>query len=191
MDKAASSILRRRPELRRLSKTALARELVSKVPDADHPFRTRRQFDDWFASSATASRLPTQLAQVSRQGQQKVHISRRIAYPPYSFQIDVTIVRPKSPVSRRDRFLLMVEVNSRKAFAEVLSGNTASETTDAYERLMHNRILPEIPLFEGEDNSLKGRLEHVWVVVGDAFFDNAAFKRLNDDWHVLTSTVVA
>ena len=56
---------------------------------------------------------------------------------------------------------------------------------------MHSRILPEIPLFEGEDHSLKGRLEHVWIVVGDAFFDNAAFKDLNDDWHVLTSTVVA
>jgi len=100
-DDVIDDIFRRRPELRRLSKSALAHELISKLPDdPDRPFRTRRQFDAWFnSSSSSASKLPTQLEQVSRRGQKASHMPRRITNPPYSFQIDVTIVRPRSPVS--------------------------------------------------------------------------------------------
>jgi len=41
-EEAVDDVLRRRPELRRLSKSALARELISKLPDdPDRPFRNR------------------------------------------------------------------------------------------------------------------------------------------------------
>ena len=79
------------------------------------PFRTNKEFDRWYESDdATAQSLPLRL---ELEGRPYLRRARRnkplsIAAPPYSFQIDVTVVQPPEPRTGRDRFLLMVEVNS-------------------------------------------------------------------------------
>ena len=182
----ADDYIKQHPELRRLSKSALANHMISRL--GDRPFKTRKAFDEWFAT--TGANLPAQVEQVTSRALNRRYVPRKISYPSYSFQIDVTILW-KSPRSRRDRFLLMIEMNSRKAFAKVLKGNDASEVTRVYRSLMIDTILPQIPLFSDEDHSQKGRLEHVWLVMGDKFFDNAVFTKTNEELHIFTHNVIA
>ena len=73
----------------------------------------------------------------------------------------------------------------------MLRSNEAREVADTYEALMKEEVLPDIPLYDGEDRSMQGRLQHVWIVMGDNFFNNVAFKEVNEDWGVMLSTVVA
>lgn len=186
----ADAFLRQNPSYRTLSKSRLA-QVMTRGDTA--PFRNRREFDAWFDSDdPTAQKLPAQLEQTGggRRKKSKKGSGLKIAYPSYSFQIDVVVMQ-MAPISKRDRFLLLVEMNSKKAFATVLASNGADEVTDAYESLLEKEVLPEIPLFDDEDDSKEGMLSHVHVVMGDAFFANRSFRELNRELGILMNTSVA
>lgn len=187
-----SETLKKHPGWRMLSKPRLREMMVSRDM-TDLPFKTRKEFDVWWDSDdASAQSLPGRL---EVNGRQVVKKARRspfgIVAPPYSFQVDVTVVQPPEPKTGRDRFLLLVEINSRKAFASTLRTNEASEVTETYDKMMKTQVLPDIPLYAGEDDTTKGRLQHVWLVMGDNFFSNKSFIDLNHDMGIQTSTVVA
>ena len=94
---------------------------------------------------------------------------------PYSYQIDI-VVLPQFSVANRGtyRFLLCVEILSKKAFAYVLKSNKMCHVCEA-----HN-------LFLIECNSIR-----TCFVYGDAFFNNTDFIAMNRAKHIKVSTCVA
>ena len=98
----------------------------------------------------------------------------RITAPPYSFQIDV-IELPKYKRSNNGtaKFLLVVDILSRKAFAYPLASGSMDSIMKAYETFI---VEADHPI-----NS----------VAGDAFFDNKAFKDLTETLGARVYTDVA
>jgi hypothetical protein len=75
----------------------------------------------------------------------------RITGPPWSFQIDTIRMNPyKRQNGGKDRFLLLVEIGSRKAFAYVLKLETVPDVLDAYKTFL--REAGHVPfLVKGDD----------------------------------------
>lgn len=87
---------------------------------------SRKVVKQWFQSQA--------LNQVFSQPKQRKAVNRyKITAPPYSFQIDVVVMpKYKDANKGKDRFLLCVDILSRKAFAYVLPSNRLSDVLDKY-----------------------------------------------------------
>lgn len=129
---------------------------------------SRKVVQQWFQSQA--------LNQVFSQPKKRKPSHRyKITAPPYSFQIDVVVMpKYKDANKGKDRFLLCVDILSRKAFAYVLPSNRLSDVLDKY---------------------VYGFLEDAkwnpWCVSGDDFFRAPRFVALNKRRGIRVHTVVA
>ena len=104
----------------------------------------------------------------------KSYKSLKITAPPYSFQIDVALLPTYAKQNKGiDKFLLCIDILSRKAFAYPLKSGKMSDVIVAYEK------------FLGDVG------EQLNSVAGDDFFNNKAFKDLNDDMLINVYTDVA
>jgi hypothetical protein len=85
--------------------------------------------------------------------------------PPYCYQIDIVLL-PKYKTSNggKDKFLLLVDILSRKAFAYILKSGRAGDVLDAYKQFVQD---------VGKDK--------LQSVSGDNFFSNSLFIKYNDD----------
>jgi hypothetical protein len=181
-----AQILKDNPIFVTKSKTGLLLELRTKYGIS------KKSFDDFLENDPAAQRLPFMLEQVpSRNSVKKNAIQKVIAHPSYSFQVDVVLAGWKYGPRKKDRFLMMVEVNSRKVFVHVLSSNTGKEVSIAYKTIMDGKVIPQIPLFPGEPNTKAERVMMLHVVHGDKFFDNKLFREANDAYGILVSATVA
>jgi hypothetical protein len=103
----------------------------------------------------------------------------RIAAPPWSFQIDVVRMDKYRTQNRGvDRFLLLVEISSRKAFAYVLKSETVSDVLKAYRQFLKDagpRERPEVP----------------FLVQGDDYFAAKEFQAFNAKKEIPVLTAVA
>ena len=64
----------------------------------------------------------------------------KITAPPYSYQIDVVVLpQYKKQNGGVDRFLLLVEVLSKKAFAFILKSNKMHDVIACYEQFLHDK----------------------------------------------------
>lgn len=99
----------------------------------------------------------------------------KIAASPYSYQVDVVVLSPYKKQNRgRDRFLLCIEITSKKAFAYTLKSNKMGDVLSAYKSFLEE---------------VGNRPTH--NVYGDAFFDHQEFKALNEEHSISVRTVVA
>lgn len=93
----------------------------------------------------------------------------KIAAPPKSFQVDIVLMPSYKNISK---FLLLVDVFSRKAFAYVLKSGEMRDVVDA-----SGKFLDEI----GRINS----------ITGDNYFDSVYFRKINDTNKIATYFDVA
>lgn len=179
-----AAILRANPTYGAKSKSALYEVLRRK-----HGV-SKKAFDEFLENDEAAQRLPFLLEQVPNRAVVKRRaVSKKISLPSYSFQIDVAFAGWKS--ANRDRFLILVEANSRRVFVRVLPSNKATDVTAAYKILLDDEIIPSIPLYAHEPDSDAKRRQFVYMVHGDKFFDNKTFHALNTEYGIRTSTSVA
>jgi hypothetical protein len=129
---------------------------------------SRKVVKQWFQSQA--------LNQVFSQPKQRKATHRyKITAPPYSFQIDVIVVpKYKDANMGKDRFLLCVDILSRKAFAYVLPSNRLSDVLDKYAY-----------------HFLEDAKRKPWAVSGDDFFRAPRFLAFNKRRGIRVHTVVA
>jgi hypothetical protein len=97
----------------------------------------------------------------------------KITAPPYSFQIDVVFIKEFKKQNKTDKFLLMVDILSRKAYALPLKNGKMSDVLKKYEDLI---IQIDEPI-----NS----------VSGDNFFENEVFKTFNEVLQINVFTDIA
>lgn len=89
----------------------------------------------------------------------------KINAPPYCYQIDIVLMSSyRSSNNGIDKFLLIVDILSRKAFAYVLKSGKATDVLSAYDDFVKD---------VGKDR--------LTSVAGDDFFGNAAFMKRNDE----------
>ena len=99
----------------------------------------------------------------------------KINSPPYSYQVDIVILPHFAHANRGvDRFLLCIEILSKKAFAYALKSNKMSDVCDAYKSFLAE-CKPKLTC----------------AVYGDAFFDHKDFHALNKAQNINVSTCVA
>jgi hypothetical protein len=97
-----------------------------------------------------------------------------ITAPPYSFQIDIIeLTKFKTTNNGIYRFLLCVDIISRKAFAYPLKSGKMTEILNQYEQF------------------IKDVGEQIHSVAGDDFFNNAIFQTYNDELGITVITGVA
>lgn len=95
----------------------------------------------------------------------KPGLELKINSPLNCFQIDIVLMSPyKSANNGVDKFLLLVDILSRKAFAYILKSGKADDVLVAYKQFMDD---------VGQANVIS--------VAGDAFFGNDAFVRFNEE----------
>lgn len=101
----------------------------------------------------------------------------RITCIPHSYQIDVVVMGGLARQNHgKDRFLLAVDIMSRKAFAYTLGSNKMSDVLGKYKRFL-----------EGEQR----RGEPLYHVMGDDFFSAKEFVEFNKQKGVEVRTCVA
>lgn len=126
---------------------------------------TQKEFDAWHSSREAQD---TVVQELFAKPKKKFRFSR-IAAPPWSFQIDVVHMdRYKSQNRGVDRFLLLVEIESRKAFAYVLKSETVADVLKAYKRF------------------LKDAQHEPFLVQGDDYFSAKEFVAFNENIPVVT-----
>ncbi len=104
----------------------------------------------------------------------KSYKSLKITAPPYSVQMDIALLPAyKKQIGSKDKFLVIVDILSRKAFCYVLKSGKMSEVLDKYEEF------------------LKDVDEQVNSVAGDDFFNNTEFKDFNNEMLINVYTDVA
>lgn len=181
------SALTANPTWKSLSKTALFNRFKSAGL-----VKNKKEYDAWIEASDVAQGLPFNLEQVPNKKQSKrLAVAKKIAYPSYSFQIDIALPGWKSSGTRQDRFLILTEVNSRKVYVAALANGKMNHVAKVYRDIMEDDIVTDIPLYAGEDRSLRGRLEHVFVVHGDKYFNSAEFRAVNDDMGISVNATTA
>ena len=100
--------------------------------------------------------------------------SYRINAPPYSYQIDVVCLPMfKHNNKGKDRFLIMVDILSRKMFAYVLASGTMNDVLECYKKFMAEC----------------GRIPY--AVSGDDFFNHKEFRGVNEARNTLVYTSVS
>jgi hypothetical protein len=133
-----------KPTWRLLSKG----KLWDSIRKADGSLR-RRDFEAWYKRPVTEEVF----APAKRT---KRADFRRIARPPYSYQIDVVHMDNYASQNKGvTRFLLIVEVNSRKAWASPLKDGRMPTVLKAYRPWL--RGLPETPLLVQGDNAFAAK----------------------------------
>ena len=116
----------------------------------------------------------SELHQTHARAPTKQRTFKRITAPPNSFQIDVVVYpRYKSSNGGKDRFLLIEDILTRKAWAYVLPSNSMADVLVAYTKFA---------------DQLGKRLISV---EGDDFFSSKAFLDFNSQRGITVSTVVA
>ena len=60
----------------------------------------------------------------------------KITAPPYSFQIDIVFIKEYQAKNKTDKFLLMIDILSRKAYALPLKSGKMSDVLKKYEELI-------------------------------------------------------
>lgn len=129
---------------------------------------TKKDVDAWFSS-----REDTVVQELFARPKKRFKYAR-IAAPPWSFQIDVVRMdRYKSQNRGVDRFLLLVEISSRKAFAYALKSETVADVLKAYKRF------------------LKDADHEPFLVQGDDYFSAKEFVAYNDKKNIPVVTGVA
>jgi hypothetical protein len=157
------ALLEAHPDWKLLSKS----KLYAAARRADAGI-SRKAFDEWYASNAPATNELFAEPRTTKRNQ------ARIVAPPRSFQMDVVhFDRYKSANNKLYRFLLLVEINSRKAFAYVLKDEKMDTIVAAYKRF------------------LRDAGHEPFVVEGDDAFRAQAFRRFNDSKGIPVVTVVA
>ena len=99
--------------------------------------------------------------------------SLTIVAPPRSFQIDIVLLPLyKGANQGKDKFLLLVDVLSRRAFAYVLKSGQMRDVLDAYGLFLDD-------------------VSDVHSVTGDNFFNNRQFKLMNNTNDIKLYTGIA
>lgn len=127
---------------------------------------TKKEIDDYLS--------PKELTQIYAKPQRNVEF--KITSPPRSFQIDIALL-PKYKKQNKGiaQFLICVDIISRKAFAYPLANGTMPEVIEKYKQFVKDA---------GSDHP-------IYKIESDAFFDNAAFRKLNTEQNILVATHVA
>lgn len=147
-------ILNKRPDLKLLSNSKLLSVLKDKGI-------TKKQIDDHFN--------PKELTQIYAKPQRSIDF--KITSPPRSFQIDIGLLpKYKKQNSGIDKFLIAVDITSRKAFAYPISNGTMNEVIEKYKKF------------------IKHVSEPIHKVEGDDFFNNKDFKKINQQNNIIVST---
>jgi hypothetical protein len=143
-------ILKERPELKLLGKKKLKQELKSEGIKG-------KVIDDYYDK--------LEINQIFSKARPNKNISLKINAPPNCFQVDIVLLsKYKASNKGIDKFLLLVDILSRKAFAYVLKSGKADDVLDAYKKFVED-------LGENKLNS----------VSGDEFFGNAKFLKYNEE----------
>lgn len=138
-------LLKERPRLRLLSKDKLLKAAV----DAGV---SRREAAEWYDRQ--------ELGEVYRR-RRKPKSDLRITAPPYSFQIDVIVLKDfKASNNNITQFFLAVDILSRKAFAYPLRSGSMANVLDAFEKFYNDAEYP------------------IHSVAGDDFFNNKNFREV-------------
>ena len=116
----------------------------------------------------------SELHQTHAQAPSKTREFKRITGVPNAFQIDVVVYpRYKASNGGKDRFLLLEDILTRKAWAYVLPSNSMADVLAAYTKFTEQ---------------LGKRLVSV---AGDDFFSSKAFLEFNSQKGIQVSTIVA
>lgn len=160
-------LVAKHPELKLLSKS----KLYERIRNLGHTHITKRDVDAFLN--------PKEITQLyARPRYTKKNFQFRITAPPYSFQVDVALLPAyKKSNSGVDKFFIAVDILSRKAFAYPLKNGEMSSVLKAYEQ-----FLTEV--YETASAPVNS-------VAGDAFFDNNAFRSMNEELDILVYTDVA
>lgn len=155
-------IIKENPSYKLLSKA----KLIKKVRD-NYDDISVKEIEKWYDSR--------ELSQIYKKPAPQSKDSKLvITAPPRSFQIDVALLPSyKKYNGNIDRFLLLVDILSKKAFAYPLKSNSMEHVLDKYEEFIIDADEP------------------VHSVAGDAFFDNDEFKVYNNELYVNVYTDVA
>lgn len=151
------AIFKENPSYRVLGRQKLKQILKGRVTPAE--------IDAYIDSSElhqTHARAPT-----------KTREFKRITAGPNEFQIDVVVYKYKGSNGGKDRFLLMEDIISRKAWAYVLPSNKMDDVLVAYTKFA-NEIGKQLISVEGDD-----------------FFSSKSFLEYNEKQGIRVSTLVA
>lgn len=155
------------PELKLLSKA----KLYNRLQNLGHTHIKKADVDAFLN--------PKEITQIYARPRYTNKSSRfKITAPPYSFQIDIALLPAyKSSNKGIDKFFIAVDILSRKAFAYPLKDGKMSTLLKVYEQFLIDA----------------GAASDIMVnsVAGDAFFDNAAFKSMNEDLYISVYTDVS
>ena len=160
------SLLERNADYRILSRAKLTCLLRKKGFDI-----TKNAYDEHFKSS--------ELEQVfSKKNTVKKQPMYKITAAPYSFQIDIVML-PAYKKSNKgvSSFFLAIEILSRKAFAYPIRSNQMESVLDIYDAFLKDAKVAGASLIRS--------------VSGDDFFDNKAFKNVNEKHTITIYTTVA
>lgn len=156
------ALLRQNPSWKLLSKTKLFAAAKAKDPSLK-----RAALDEWYKANGSVTN--EFFARPRARGKQA-----KIASPPYSFQIDVVqLPAYRSANAGVSKFLLIVEINSRKAWAYPLKDETMPTILASYKRWL---------------DALK---DEPWKIEGDDAFAAKAFQDFNRKRNVPVKTGVA
>ena len=152
------------PRYKLLSRQRLYETIRDKHADVKIP---RKVVDEWY-KSREINQLYTPANKTRKND--PLHITAA----PFSFQIDVIVLAQyKSSNKGIDRFLLIEDITSRKAFAYPLKSNKMTDVLDAYMQFIQDVD------------------ERVVAVTGDDFFNNEMFQTFNDELHIAVHTGIA
>jgi hypothetical protein len=157
-------LLKARPGLELLGKDKLAQALKKdKVPaKAIEAYWRSREVNQMYSRESV--------------GRIQKKLRFKINAPPYSFQVDVVLWKK---LGKMQRFLLVVDIQSRMAFAYILKSNKMADVLAAY----------KLFLIDASREAAGHKL--VRSVSADAFFDNKDFRQLNKRQHIRVMTTVA
>lgn len=155
-------IIKEHPSYKILSKAKLIKKIRDNYDDI-----SVKEIEKWYDSR--------ELSQIYKKPAPQNKDSKLvITAPPRSFQIDIAILSNyKQYNGNVDRFLLLVDILSKKAFAYPLKSNEMEDVLDKYEQFMIDVDEP------------------VHSVAGDDFFNNDEFQVFNDEIFVNVYTDVA
>ena len=145
----------------------LSRDKLNKTLKKQGIIFCKADIDRYFESS--------ELLQVFKKPPTSKHDSFRINAEPDSYQIDVVLMAqwPKAKNDNIDRFLLLVDILSRRAFVELLPSNQMVDVIKAYEVFL--KRVPRRPA----------------MLSGDDFFSQKTFVDMNAARHIRVITCVA
>jgi hypothetical protein len=113
-------ILKENPNYQLLGKSKLKKEL-------EYEGITKEDIDTYFN--------PKELNHIY--SKPKTYKSLKITAPPYSFQLDVALLPTyKKQNGGQDKFLILVDILSRKAFAYPLKSGKMNDVLNAYEQFL-------------------------------------------------------